>query len=102
MGGRAAALAEQCYLQYARAAAAAECTLAVLRTPLYMALCGSNARSLEWLRRMPAQTFMAAMRAPADLFLTTRDAPALGLPETELRQLGETTPLFVCNYFGPG
>lgn len=104
MDGRAAAaaLAEQYYLQYARAAAAAECTLAVLRTPLYMALCGSNARSRERLRRMPAQAFMAAMRASADLFLTTRDAPALGLPETELRQLGETTPLFVCNYFGPG
>jgi pimeloyl-ACP methyl ester carboxylesterase len=103
-GGHTAAteLGEQYYHSYARAAAEADGTLAVLKTPLYAALCESNTRSLDRLRHMPAQAFIAAMRASADFLLATRDAPALGLPAAELRRLGENTPLFVCNYFGQG
>lgn len=103
-GGRAAAagLAEQYYLRYTLAALSPGGMHEVLLKPHYAELARNNEHSRHRLGNMPPADFARAMEASAQMFALTKDEPALGLPATQLRQLGDRLSLFVCNYFGEG
>ena len=75
---------------------------ALLAQGFYAERAAANERVAETLRAMPPPAFLAAMEASARLLSDSRAEPALGLPAADLRRLGNTLPIFVCNYYGDG